>query len=281
MIIRNSGFDFNKNTYVMGILNVTPDSFSDGGLHNTTDAAVAHALKMIEEGAAIIDIGGESTRPGHEKISAKEELERVIPVIEELRLKTDIPISIDTTKPEVAAAAMAAGADIVNTVEGAGMTQKMAEVISKSGAFAVLTYEKNYVSQNDFCEALIKMAENAENLGIAGERIILDPGIGFGKSQDENLKVLNDLPFITQTGYPILLGCSRKSFINFCIQQRDALSKNTDNVTVPATQRLPGTIVTTTLAALAGVGIVRVHDVAENVQAITVLEAVCNHKTER
>ena len=276
MIIGNSRFDFSKNTYVMGILNVTPDSFSDGGLHNTTDTAVAHALKMIEEGAAIIDIGGESTRPGHEKISVKEELERVIPVIEELRRKTDIPISVDTTKPEVASDAVAAGADIVNTVEGAKMTPDMAEAIVKSKAAVILTYEGNYVNQNDFCEALIKMAENAENLGIAGERIILDPGIGFGKSQDENLKVLNDLPFITQTGYPILLGCSRKSFINYCMKQKNE-QKYSDTA---AADRLPGTIVTTTLASLAGVGIVRVHDVAENVQAITVLEAVCNHNTE-
>lgn len=276
MIIRNSRFDFKNNTYVMGILNVTPDSFSDGGLHNTTDNAVAHALKMIEEGAAIIDIGGESTRPGHQKISTQEELDRVIPVIEELRHSTDIPISVDTTKPEVAAAALAAGADIINTVEGAGMPPDMAEVIVKSKAFAVLTYEDSYVNRNDFCEALIKMAENAEDLGIAGERIILDPGIGFGKSQDENLKVLNDLPFITQTGYPILLGCSRKSFINYCMRQKSE-QKYSDTA---ATHRLPGTIVTTTLAALAGVGIVRVHDVAQNIQAITVLEAVCNHNTE-
>lgn len=276
MLIRNSDFDFKNNTYIMGILNVTPDSFSDGGLHNTPDSAVAHALKMIEEGAAIIDIGGESTRPGHEKISAKEELERVIPVIEELRKKTDIPISVDTTKPEVASDAVAAGADIVNTVEGAQMTPDMAEVISKSGAVAVLTYENNYVNRNDFCESLIKMAENAENLGIASERIILDPGIGFGKSQEENLEVLNDLPFITQTGYPVLLGCSRKSFINYCMKRRYE-QKYSD---VAAALRLPGTIVTTALAALAGVGIVRVHDVAENIQAITVLEAVCRHNTE-
>ena len=273
MLIRNSRFDFKNNTYVMGILNVTPDSFSDGGLHNTTDNAVAHALKMIEEVAAIIDIGGESTRPGHQKISTKEELDRVIPVIEELRHSTDIPISVDTTKPEVAAAALAAGADIINTVEGAGMPPDMAEVIVKSKAAAVLTYEGSYVNRNDFCEALIKMAENAENFGIAGERIILDPGIGFGKSQDENLKVLNDLPFITQTGYPILLGCSRKSFISYCMRQKSE-QKYSDTA---ATHRLPGTIVTTTLAALAGVGIVRVHDVAQNIQAITVLEAVCRN----
>ena len=277
MRIRNIEFDFKNNTYIMGILNVTPDSFSDGGLHNTQDTAVAHALKMIEEGAAIIDVGGESTRPGHEKISAAEEMERVIPVIEELRRRCDIPISVDTTKPEVAKAALAAGADIVNTVEGAGLPAGMAEVIVNGNAVAVLTYEKNYVNRNDFCEALIAMAENAERLGIASEQIILDPGIGFGKSQDENLRVLNDLPFITQTGYPVLLGCSRKSFINFCMQQRDVLSNNNaDTVNVPAAKRLPGTIVTTTLAALAGVGVVRVHDVAENLQAIRVLEAICS-----
>ena len=261
MKIKDRKFDFGKTTYVMGILNVTPDSFSDGGLHNTTDKAVEHALKMIEEGAAIIDIGGESTRPGFEKVPEDVEIERVVPVIKKLRSVSDIPISIDTTKPAVAEAAMAAGADIINTVEGVDALTEMFETVKKTNAVFVMTYEKSYV--NRFEEALVNMAEVAVAAGIDSDRIILDPGIGFGKTQEENLRILNELPLITQTKYPVLLGCSRKSVIGNVLN-------------VPTGERLPGTLVTTTLASLAGVGIVRVHDVAENVRALKMLEAICN-----
>lgn len=272
-IIRNRAFDFCSNTYVMGILNVTPDSFSDGGLHNSVDKAVEHALRMEAEGADMIDIGGESTRPGHVKVEAGEELARVIPVIEALRKRTDIPVSIDTTKPEVAAAAVAAGADIINTVEGCAMPQEMAEVIKSSGSFCVLTYENSYVNRNDFCEALIRMASQAEDYGIERDKIIIDPGVGFGKTQDENLSVINDLPFITRTGYPVLLGCSRKSFIEYALRRGSENLPSGKNMT-DANERLPGTIVTTVLAFIAGAGIVRVHDVAENVQALKVAGAI-------
>ncbi len=261
MQIRGKQFDLTKATYVMGILNVTPDSFSDGGLHKTTDDAVAHALKMIDEGAAIIDIGGESTRPGHEKVSADEELKRVIPVIEALRRVSDIPISVDTTKPAVASAAMAAGADIINTVEGAGAPDEMLSVVKDTDAIFVMTYEKSYVNQ--FGEALIGMAERAVEAGIAADKIIVDPGVGFGKTGEENLKIVNELPILTQTGYPLLLGCSRKSFIGNVLN-------------VPETERLPGTLVTTVLAGLAGVAIVRVHDVSENFMALKMLGKICN-----
>ena len=260
MKIRNTELDFTKNTYVMGILNVTPDSFSDGGLHNTPEKAVDHALKMIEEGADIIDIGGESTRPGFTGVSADIECERVIPVIKALRKRSDIPISVDTTKAEVAAAAIAAGADVVNSVSGLGITEEMTTVVKDSGAVFVLTYENSYVNQ--FGEALIGMAETAIEAGIAADRIIVDPGIGFGKSQEDNLRILNELPIITQIGYPILLGCSRKSCIGNILN-------------VPADERLAGTLVTTVLAGLAGVGIVRVHDVCQNVQALKMLRSIC------
>jgi len=260
MRVRNTNFDFAKTTYVMGILNVTPDSFSDGGLHNSTNAAVEHALKMIEDGAAIIDIGGESTRPGHTKVSVDEELSRVVPVIEALRKKSDIPISIDTTKSEVASAAVAAGADIINTVEGIGAPKEMITVVKDTGAPFIMTYENSYVNQ--FGEALIGMAESAIEAGISADKIIVDPGVGFGKTQEDNLKVINDLPLIAQIGYPVLLGCSRKSVIGNVLE-------------VPTEKRLPGTLVTTTLAALAGIGIVRVHDVAENVMAIKMLKSIC------
>ena len=260
MKIRNTDFDFSKNTYVMGILNVTPDSFSDGGLHNTTEKAAEHALKMIGEGADIIDIGGESTRPGFTPVSAEEEMHRVIPVIEELRKNTEIPISIDTTKAVVADAALAAGADIVNSVSGVGLSEEMMKTVRDNGAIFIMTYEFSYVNQ--FGNTLINMAERAVEAGIAARKIIVDPGVGFGKTQDENLRIINELPILTQTGYPMLLGTSRKSVIG--------------NVLGGAPEeRLTGTIVTTVLATLAGVGIVRVHDVAENVKAIKMLKEIC------
>ncbi len=261
MDIRGRQYDLKNATYVMGILNVTPDSFSDGGLHKTVDDAVSHALKMIDEGAAIIDIGGESTRPGHEKVSAEEETKRVIPVIEALRKVSDIPISVDTTKPSVAADAMAAGADIINTVEGVNVPEDMLTVVKDTGAIFVMTYENSYVNQ--FGEALIGMAEHAIEAGIAPDKIIVDPGVGFGKTLEENLKIVNELPILTQTGYPLLLGCSRKSMIGNVLN-------------VPEGERLPGTLVTTVLAGLAGVSIVRVHDVSENFMALKMLRRICN-----
>lgn len=259
MKIRNTDFSFSKTTYVMGILNVTPDSFSDGGLHNSTDKAIEHALKMAEDGATIIDIGGESTRPGYEAVAAEEEIRRVVPVIEGLRKISDIPISIDTTKPAVAAAAADVGADIVNTVAGVDIDEDMLTLVRERSCPIVVTYEKNYVNQ--FGEALIAMAERLTEAGISEDKIIVDPGIGFGKTQEENLRILNELPIITQIGYPVLLGTSRKSVIGNVLN-------------VPTDKRLPGTISTTVLAVLAGVAIVRVHDVMENIQAIRMIEAV-------
>ena len=261
MKIRDHEFDLSKTTYVMGILNVTPDSFSDGGLHKTVDDAVKHALDMISEGAAVIDVGGESTRPGYTGVSADEELSRVIPVIEAIRSKTDIPISIDTTKASVAAAAVRAGADIVNTVAGLSADSDMMTVVKDQDAFFVMTYENSYVNQ--FGEALIGMAETAIEAGISPDKIIVDPGIGFGKTVEENLRIVNELPVITQIGYPVLLGCSRKSFI------RKILNVDTNDA-------LSGTLVTTVLAALAGVGFVRVHDVKENVRAVRMLSSIVN-----
>ena len=261
MNIRGREFDLSKTTYVMGILNVTPDSFSDGDLHKTVEDAVEHALKMAEEGAAIIDIGGESTRPGYEPVSSEEETKRVIPVIEAIRKVSDIPMSVDTTKHDVAAAAVAAGADIINSVAGLSSPDEMLDVVRSTGSVFVMTYENSYVNQ--FGEALIGMAETAIEAGISPDKIIVDPGIGFGKTVEENLRIVNELPVITQIGYPVLLGCSRKSFI------RKILNVDTDDA-------LSGTLVTTVLAALAGVGFVRVHDVKENVRAVRMLSSIVN-----
>lgn len=260
MKIGNREFDFSKTTYVMGILNVTPDSFSDGGLHNSTEKAVEHAVRMAEEGAAIIDVGGESTRPGYEPVPEDVEIKRVVPVIEAIRKVSDIPISVDTTKSAVAASALAAGADIVNSVAGLATGTDMIKVVRDSGAAFVMTYEDSYVNQ--FEKALTAMAETAVDAGIKPDRIIIDPGIGFGKTYEENLRILNELPILTQTDYPMLLGCSRKSVIKLATSAEDT------------GDRLPGTIVTTVLAALAGVGIVRVHDVADNVRAMKMLHAI-------
>ena len=168
-------------------------------------------------------------------------------------------------QPAVADAAMAAGADIINTVEGVDAPEEMLEVVKRTGAVFVMTYEKSYV--NPFAEELAKMAKAAEAYGIERDKIILDPGIGFGKTQEENLRILNELPLLTQTSYPVLLGCSRKSVIGNVLN-------------VPTDERLPGTLVTTVLASLAGVGIVRVHDVSENVRALRMLTAVCSAQTE-
>ncbi len=265
MEIRGRLFDLVRATYVMGILNVTPDSFSDGGLHNSEEDALAHARKMINEGASIIDIGGESTRPGFKSVSAEEEIKRVIPVIRSVRAISDIPISVDTTKAEVAREAISAGADIINTVEGIDASDEMLGVVRESGAVFVMTYEKSYVNQ--FGQELIKMAQRAEDAGIAPEKIIVDPGIGFGKTQDENLRIINELPILTQTGYPMLLGCSRKSVIGNVLD-------------VPVSGRLSGTITTTVLAVLAGVSIVRVHDVEENMQAVKMCRAILSSSGE-
>ncbi len=259
MKIRDKDLDLSKTTYVMGILNVTPDSFSDGGLHNTIEAATAHAQKMIEEGAVIIDIGGESTRPGYSAVEAEEEMKRVIPVIESIRRSSSVAVSIDTTKAEVAAAALEAGADIVNTVAGACIDEAMLTLVREKECPVVMTYEKSYVNQ--FGEALIAMAQKAVDFGISEDKIIVDPGVGFGTTQEDNLRILNELPIITQVGYPVLLGTSRQSVIGKVLD-------------VPTDMRLPGTLATTVLAALAGVSIVRVHDVLENLQAIRMIEAV-------
>ena len=268
MKIRQCEFDLKKNTYVMGILNVTPDSFSDGGLHNTKEKAVEHALLLEKQGAAIIDIGGESTRPGFTPVSADEEIRRVIPVIEAIRKVSDVPISVDTTKPEVADLAMKAGADIINTVQGVDAPDEMLRIVKETNAIFVMTYERNYVNQ--FGEALIGMAEHAVSAGIPQENIIVDPGVGFGKTPQENLRIVNELPILTQTGYPFLLGCSRKSMIKHVNEMYKLADGSFDD------DRLTGTVVTTVLATLAGVSFVRVHDVRENINAIRMVSAICD-----
>lgn len=265
MIIGNKEFDLTNRTYVMGILNVTPDSFSDGGCWNNLDKALAHAEKMKEEGAAIIDVGGESTRPGYTQISDEEEIERVVPVIEALKKEIDLPISIDTYKSTVADAALSAGADLVNDIWGFLYDEKIAAVTAKYDAACCLSHNREIpVYENlvpDVIGDLTKSAQIALQADVRKDAIILDPGVGFAKSYEENLTILKHLDEFTRLEYPILLGTSRKSVIGLKLD-------------LPKDQREEGTLVTTVLAAQAHCGFVRVHDVEKNVRAIKMMEAI-------
>lgn len=265
MIIGKKNFDTKKHTYIMGILNVTPDSFSDGGRYQHLDAAVRHADEMIRDGADILDIGGESTRPGHLQISDSEEIARVVPVIEKIKREFDIPISIDTYKSSVAEAALQAGADMVNDIWGLKYDRELAGVIAEYGVPCCLTHNREKAEYKDFIpEVLNDLRESlrlAEAAGISREQIILDPGIGFGKTYEMNLEMLKHLEELNSLGYPILLGTSRKSVIGLTLD-------------LPADQREEGTLVTTVLGIRSGCSFVRVHDVKANVRAAKMTEAI-------
>ena len=217
MRIGGKEFDLKKNTYIMGILNVTPDSFSDGGRYDGLDRAIEHAKQMIQEGVDIIDVGGESTRPGHVQITEEEEIARVVPVIRKLKKEFDIPVSIDTYKSAVAAAAIEAGADLVNDIWGLKYDSKMAGLIAKTGVACCLMHNReNTDYQNflaDFMDDMKECVKIAKDAGIADDRIILDPGVGFGKTYEMNLEIIDKLEIMKELGYPVLLGTSRKSVI--------------------------------------------------------------------
>ena len=212
MIIGNK--EFGNHTYVMGILNVTPDSFSDGGKFNNIDSALKHTEQLINDGADIIDVGGESTRPNYTKISDEEEIERVVPVIEKIKADFDVPVSIDTYKSKVAAAAVGAGADLVNDIWGLKYDKNMAEVIAKSGAACCLMHNRERAEYNSFVEDVLDDLREtiaiAKKAGIADDKIILDPGVGFAKSYEQNLIITNNVDRLNELGYPVLLGTSRK-----------------------------------------------------------------------
>ena len=265
MRIGNREFDVKNKTYIMGILNVTPDSFSDGGRWNETDDALSHAWTMAEEGADIIDIGGESTRPGHQQISDEEEIARIVPVIRAVKRELDLPISVDTYKSKVAAAAIEAGADLVNDIWGLKYDPEMAGLIARTGTACCLMHNKNTTEYEDFFPDMLRetaqCAELARAAGIPDDKIILDPGIGFGKTLEMNLETLYYLERFHELGYPMLLGASRKSVIGLTLD-------------LPADQRLEGTLVTTVLAVMKGYAFVRVHDVKENLRAIRMTEAI-------
>ncbi|MGN0374382.1 MAG: dihydropteroate synthase [Butyrivibrio sp.] len=266
MIIGNKKFSTDK-TYIMGILNVTPDSFSDGGKYNSEEKAIIHVLDMIEDGASIIDVGGESTRPGYTMISDEEEIYRVCPVIEKIKKETDIPVSLDTYKSKVAAAGIAAGADLINDIWGLKYDPLMAGVISDSKLPCCLMHNRNNTDYNDFLtDYLTDMKESvkiAEKAGINPENIILDPGVGFGKTLEHNLLVLKHLEDFTRLGYPVLLGTSRKSVIGLTLD-------------LPKDERVEGTIATSVIGTLNRCMFLRVHDVKENYRAVKMTEAIIN-----
>lgn len=265
MIIGGKTFDTENRTYIMGILNVTPDSFSDGGRFNSLDNACRHAEKMISEGADILDVGGESTRPGHVQISAEEEIERVVPVIEVLKSKFDIPVSVDTYKSKVAEAAIMAGADLINDIWGLKYDQRMAEVISKNKAACCLMHNREKAEYQNFVNNVLEDLQDtlkiAKNAGISDDKIMLDPGIGFGKTYEMNLEMLKHLEKLKSLGYPVLLGTSRKSVIGLTLD-------------LPAEEREEGTLATTVMGVMKGCSFVRVHDVKANYRAMKMTEAI-------
>ena len=265
MRIGNRDFATQGKTYCMGILNVTPDSFSDGGKFNNRDQALKHVEQMLTDGMDVLDIGGESTRPGHQQISIQEEIERVTPVIELVKKEFELPISLDTYKPEVAKAGIEAGADLINDIWGLKYDSKMAALIAESGLPCCLMHNRNEaVYQNFMQEVAADLADTihlAKKAGIEDEKIILDPGVGFGKTYEQNLEVMNCMDELLVLGYPILLGSSRKSVIGLTLD-------------LPVGERLEGTLATTVLAVMKGCMFVRVHDVKENVRAIRMTEAI-------
>ena len=270
---RTQSFDLTHRGLIMGVLNVTPDSFSDGGRFFDPSAAIARGLVMVEEGADILDIGGESTRPGATPVEAEEELRRILPVIRGLRKQSRIPISIDTMKARVAAAAVEAGADIINDISGLQHDPDMARVAAESEAGLVLMHlrgtprtmqqEPEYTDVvAEVCGYLRSAGSAAISAGVAVDRLVFDPGIGFGKTMDHNLALLRALPSFQIYGRPVLLGVSRKSFIGRLLGNTDPLSREAP------------TIALTAWARQHGVRILRVHAVKENAHALRMMEAI-------
>ncbi|MCI8862670.1 MAG: dihydropteroate synthase [Lachnospiraceae bacterium] len=271
MKIGNKSFDTAEHTYIMGILNVTPDSFSDGGKWNTPDEALGRAEQMVRDGADIVDIGGESTRPGHEQITEEEEIQRVVPVIEAVKARIDVPVSVDTYKSRVAEAALKAGADLVNDIWGLKYDSRMAALIAETGAACCLMHNKEKAEYEEFYQDMLRETEAcvkiAREAGIPDNKIILDPGIGFGKTYEMNLETLHYMERFHTFGYPMLLGTSRKSVIGLTLN-------------LPADQREEGTLVTTVMAVMKKYAFVRVHDVKANKRAIQMAEAILQTGTE-
>lgn len=258
MQIGNKNFDLTNQILIMGILNVTPDSFSDGGKFNNLDASLNQVEKMIADGADIIDLGGESTRPGHTQISDAEEIDRIVPMITAIRQRFDIPISIDTYKSAVGVAALQAGADLINDIWGFKYDPTLAAVAAEYQVPCVLMHNRNNQNyQNlmtDINSDLQESIDIALKAGVSRDAIILDPGIGFAKDYAQNMETMHHLEALQSLGYPILLGTSRKGFIGLTLD-------------LPVTERVEGTLATTVIGIMKGASIIRVHDVLENKRA--------------
>lgn len=273
-----------KKTLIMGILNITPDSFSDGGAYQNLDEIIKRAKQMVKDGADIIDVGGESTRPGSKVVTLEEELNRVIPVIKQLVKEVDVPISIDTYKAEVARQAVEAGASIINDIGGAKFDPMMPKVMAESGAYVILMHNrKPDMSQTDCITAtqgklteyvdvvemvkqeLTESIELVKEAGISDDKIIIDPGIGFAKTIDKNIELMQRVSELHELGYPILLGVSKKGSIGHLLGGLDV------------NQRLEGTVAATCFAVSQEIEIVRVHDVLENARAAKVMQQLLNY----
>lgn len=270
MKIGNREFDLVNQTYIMGILNVTPDSFSDGGKFTQLDNALFQAEKMIVEGADIIDIGGESTRPGFATVSMEEEIERTVPVIEAIQKRFDTVISIDTYKAATARAAIQAGASLVNDVWGFKRDEQMAGVVAEHNVACCLMHNRTNTEYTNFMQDMKSDLDEsihlALNAGVSKDQIILDPGVGFAKSVDQNLEAIAKVGELLEFGCPVLLATSRKSVIG----------KTLD---LEVDQRLEGTLTTTVMGVISGCSFVRVHDVKENKRAIQMAHAILDQKS--
>lgn len=269
MKIGTKEFDLEHEFYVMGILNVTPDSFSDGGKYNDMDHALKQAERMVTEGATILDVGGESTRPNHIKITSAEEIDRVCPVIEALKKRFDVPISLDTYKSDVAEAGIAAGADLLNDIWGLKWDGTMAKVVAKAGIPCCLMHNRKDNNYQNLMEDVLADLKESVNMaleaGIAKEQIMLDPGIGFAKDLEQNLSVMKHVGRLKELGYPILLGTSRKSMIGLTLD-------------LPVTEREEGTMTTSIMGLMAGCSIFRVHDVKTNMRGLSMAQAILRAK---
>ena len=269
MKIGNREFDVKNHTYIMGILNVTPDSFSDGGKWNNYDAAMRHTEELLKGGCDILDIGGESTRPGHQQITEEEEIERVTPLIEAVKKNFDTVISLDTYKTPVAKAGILAGADLINDIWGLKWDNTMAKVIADSKVSACLMHNRREMDYTDFINDVMadlrETMDMAKEAGISKDKIMLDPGIGFAKDLSQNRLMMKHLSRMKEFDVPVLLGTSRKSMIGLTLD-------------LPVDQREEGTMATTVMGYMAGCRFFRVHNVEANYRALKMTEAICNQE---
>lgn len=269
MHIGNREFKTGNRPYIMGILNVTPDSFSDGGCYTDIDKALAHTKQMIAEGADIIDVGGESSRPGHVKISEQEEIERTCFAIEAIKENFNIPVSLDTCKAKVAQAGILAGADLINDIWGFQWDDKMAKTVAEAGVACCLMHNRHDDVYEDFVNDVVsdlrESIDIALSAGVSRDKIMIDPGIGFAKSTEENLIIMNNLDKLTAMNYPVLLGTSRKSVIG-------------NTLDLPVEEREEGTMATSVFGLMSGCTFFRVHDVKANYRALKMAYAIMRAK---